>query len=860
MRKFGLVLLVGLLACVDGGEEVGFVENAVAPPGSDSSVVSHDIPATMAPGETRTVNVTMQNDGPDPVVNVWVPTDTRIIDRVPRNFGFPQQFVASNVAIGDTYTFTFNITAPTTPGMYDIDLQMHHRGYFGERLTLTIDVSAGTTPEYECTFLPGSSTIPTTMAPTDSTSVTIAVQNTGSTTWTTGSFDLYSTDSPVGFWNNVNSALTADTPMGGTATFTFNITAPATPGMYSFGRQMREIGGVGIFSGPPCVDVTIDVSGSPSFNAIVDSHDLPAIMAPSQVQAVNVTMENTGSSTWTAGTDFALNFTGDSFGVTRVFVDSDTAPGGTHTFSFNITAPATPGDYNNNWQMRKMNSPSAGFFGDELMQAVTVQAGSVSYDLASDAADRMFTGSRGAAQLANMAAGNWSGGGAVDLVVSERQTPPGFTPFRSAAGALHGYTGGGGFLSGSTSVPSGAAWSVVGAEINDRLGAVGGRLGVGDVTGDGVPDVAAGAHLADGVMNTRNACGEVFVISGGAGLTGTIDLAEMPLPAQVAARIIGEAADDNLRLLAVGDVAGGSQADLILGAPGNDAGGADAGAVYVVVGGAALTGEIDLAAPGGVTVYKLTGAAAGDQLGTSAAIGDFGGSGSNDLLIGAFNADPGGRSRAGEVYALFGPVSSDADMGSGFDARWQGDESNELLGKTLGVGNVSGGSRDDVIIGASQLDRSPNVQAGGLYITDAPIAAGTIDYSSTSADHIIFGADQFDLMGNSLAIGDVGANSRDDFLIAGSTADGPGNGRDRAGESVIIHGNGALPAVTDLRSTVIPVIVYGAAAADLMGHHAGATLIADLDGDGDNDVCIGSYRGGGADVPGRIDCFDHSSL
>ena len=90
-------------------------------------LVSHDIPSAMAPSETRTVHITYRNRG--------------VLWNQPRGFrlgalGGSDPFtttlshaVSVETGPGDTYTFTFNLTAPSTPGTYLTDWQMQRAGY-----------------------------------------------------------------------------------------------------------------------------------------------------------------------------------------------------------------------------------------------------------------------------------------------------------------------------------------------------------------------------------------------------------------------------------------------------------------------------------------------------------------------------------------------------------------------------------------------------------------------------------------------------------------------------------------------------------------------------------------------------------
>lgn len=75
---------------------------------------------------------------------------------------------------------------------------------------------------------------------------------------------------------------------------------------------------------------------------------------------VSVTMRNTGTTTWTRTTHrlVAMNpFNNTVWGRNDVLIPTGVsiAPGQSHTFAFNITAPTAAGNYNFQWQMRKVS-------------------------------------------------------------------------------------------------------------------------------------------------------------------------------------------------------------------------------------------------------------------------------------------------------------------------------------------------------------------------------------------------------------------------------------------------------------------------------------------------------------------------
>ena len=149
---------------------------------------------------------------------------------------------------------------------------------------------------------------------------------------------------------------------------------------------------------------------------------------------------------------------------------------------------------------------------------------------------------------------------------------------------------------------------------NDQLGT--GLEGAGDTNRDGIPDVIASAPGS----------GKAYVYSGNDGRV------LLTLTAEKAGDTFGRHASG------VGDVDGDGRADLIVGAPGNSAGGAAAGRAYVFSG------------RDGRALLTLTGEAAGDQFGSAVA-------GASDkahafLVVGAPGAGAGKHGRDVCIHVL----------------------------------------------------------------------------------------------------------------------------------------------------------------------------------------------------------------
>ena len=154
----------------------------------------------------------------------------------------------------------------------------------------------------------------------------------------------------------------------------------------------------------------------------------------------------------------------------------------------------------------------------------------------------------------------------------------------------------------------------------------------GDFNGDGHPDIAIGAFLADG---TAKDAGRVAIYWGGAGLDTIPDLV---LQGTHAAQYFGYT-------LSAGDVNGDGIADLIVGAPYDRKSGPLTGRAWVYFGGPHMDAVPDL---------EVSPGTAGTAYATCVSyLGDVNGDGYGDFTVAA-NANPGGGRERGAAYVYFG--------------------------------------------------------------------------------------------------------------------------------------------------------------------------------------------------------------
>ncbi len=222
----------------------------------------------------------------------------------------------------------------------------------------------------------------------------------------------------------------------------------------------------------------------------------------------------------------------------------------------------------------------------------------------------------------------------------------------SATGYANGSSMGAVYLYMGTSTWSGNQVSLSLADHRFYGAANGDRAGLAldggcDFNEDGYEDFVISAPGSD---DGASDAGKVTLWQGGpswAGPTQSLSLSSAPVS------WTGESANDgagaSVALLEGFD--GDGAADLVVGAPNNDAGGNQAGKAYLLLGGgSAWIGENDLADAD----VSWVGEAAGDQLGTAvAAAGDVDGDAGSDLLLGAPGNDEGGAD-SGKVYLVLG--------------------------------------------------------------------------------------------------------------------------------------------------------------------------------------------------------------
>ena len=250
-----------------------------------------------------------------------------------------------------------------------------------------------------------------------------------------------------------------------------------------------------------------------------------------------------------------------------------------------------------------------------------------------------------------------------------------------------------------------------------------------------------------------------------------------------------------------------------------------------------------------------------------------------DLLVGAFYADAPERADSGKLYIFSAElIARLRAAGRRLDLAqrpWPeglitviGAERDNRLGVWMTAGDFDGDGHPDVVVGADRASGAVGaVEAGRVYVLYGPLDSdATIDLAA--AEHplsIIYGIDALDHAGSTVVAGDYDGDGYDDIAIGaaafgtlrnayhrtGGAGDGPENQRENAGEMYVVYGGPQRPSVIDLAGdppadlTVIYGADGGGGSPDRLGEEI---VLADIDGNGIQDLFIGAYR---ADGPGN---------
>jgi hypothetical protein len=226
--------------------------------------------------------------------------------------------------------------------------------------------------------------------------------------------------------------------------------------------------------------------------------------------------------------------------------------------------------------------------------------------------------------------------------------------------------------------------------------------------------------------------------------------------------------------------------------------------------------------------------------------GDVNGDGYDDVVIGAYGANPHG-TQSGESYVVYGGSSlgsvvelSGLDGTDGFTVR--GVDQGDFSGKSLAAaGDVDDDGWDDLIIGAPRADPHGSNCGETNVVYGASDLGSVIELSGLDGTDgfLLRGVDPWDYAGTWVkGAGDVDGDGYDDVVIGAPGADPQGKGN--AGESYVVYGGTGIGSVIELSSLdgAGGFLFRGLASDDSSGRSVSGA--DDVDSDGYDDVIIGA--------------------
>ncbi len=357
----------------------------------------------------------------------------------------------------------------------------------------------------------------------------------------------------------------------------------------------------------------------------------------------------------------------------------------------------------------------------------------------------------------------------------------------------------------------------------------------GDLDGDGVPDLAAGA-VGDGAGGTnRGAVHVVFMNSDGT-VKRTAEINDNTAD--------GPVLDDDdffgRSVASPGDLDGDGVPDLAAGAVGDGAGGTNRGAVHVMFmnsdGTVKSTAEINANTANGPSLSD------GDRFGTSVASpGDLDGDGVPDLAAGAI-LDNGDGFRRGAVHVMFmnsdGTVKRTAEINDNTADGPVLDDDDQFGTSVAPLGDLDGDGVPDLAVGAGadDADGSDRGAVHVMFMNSDGTVKSTAEINGNTADGPVL--DDGDRFGTSVASpGDLDGDGVPD-LAAGANQDDAGGNSRGAVHVMFMNSDGTVKRTAEINGNTAdgPVLDDG----DRFG--TSVAPLGDLDGDVVLDLAIGADR------------------
>jgi Astacin (Peptidase family M12A)/FG-GAP repeat len=297
-------------------------------------------------------------------------------------------------------------------------------------------------------------------------------------------------------------------------------------------------------------------------------------------------------------------------------------------------------------------------------------------------------------------------------------------------------------------------------EAADRFGQA---VAAGDFDNDGYQDLAVGSPYEEigSIMS-----GAVLVYKGNA----AGKLAPWMLLTQSASGLGADEEGDEFGMaLAVGDFDNDGFDDLAVGAPAEEIGVIDAGAVFLFEGSATgLSGwqQINQATAPALGINE-----SGDHFGAALAAADFNLDGKDDLAIGAPEEDADPIQKNGWVFVYKGASTGVTPWESFGQGDIETDEANDEFGYALAVGRLNNDAYPDLVIGSPEWGQG----SGSVFVFTGSVN-GPVAFDQLRQSDVGGANEEDDYFGLSLAVADFSGDGRDDLAVGAPGEDvGAGN-------------------------------------------------------------------------------------
>jgi hypothetical protein len=266
------------------------------------------------------------------------------------------------------------------------------------------------------------------------------------------------------------------------------------------------------------------------------------------------------------------------------------------------------------------------------------------------------------------------------------------------------------------------------------------------------------------------------------------------------------------------------------------------GAVYIIFGQSKFENDIiDLSQTSQNIVFK--GATSGDQLGTALTSGDYNNDGIDDLAIGAYSAYS-NDIHPGKVYVFLGKSTwADQSIDMAIDTpdfEYIGEGDNDNFGLSLFTIDINDDSIDDLFIGAPFKDTPLFEDSGAVYAY-----LGSDEGLSPLFDYLIYANSEFERFGSAITGGDINAGPENDIAIGAYFA--KKDDLEQTGKVYIYSDFEDFDSNNNYSASI-----EGSESYEWFGF---SLDINDVNGDGKDDIAVGSFPFNGIRSNSKISIF-----